>query len=168
VCNSTDLLQRDCAYFILLVSKVLLPVAFGYIFQLKETNMIHRWSITVPVVVWLLGSLTANPTRSSTSNVVVVMAFTPILPATATASFYTTQQQQQPHFTSSVDTPHQPPQQVTSTSSPSSTSLDGTATSMMSPWNINPEFGAPPFGFDMNAEIWNGRIAQVRFFCHVM
>lgn len=37
------------------------------------------------------------------------------------------------------------------------TSLDAE----FSAWNLNPEFGASPFGFDINAEVWNGRIAQV-------
>ena len=121
--------------------------------------MIRRWSIAIPLIVWCVGTLTT--TRTSTS--VNVMAFTPIPPTASTTSFYTTQNQQQqqqnyphPPLIPSVDTPNHP-QHVSS----SSTSLDGTAPSMMSPWNINPEFGAPPFGFDMNAEIWNGRIAQV-------
>ena len=112
---------------------------------------------------WLLGTSTITPsTRNVHSNTIVtVMAFTPMPPTTSTTSYFTAQQQQQqqqqqqPHFTDFVDSPN--PQHASS-----STSLHGTATSMMSPWNINPEFGAPPFGFDMNAEIWNGRIAQVR------
>ena len=116
--------------------------------------MIRRSSVAVPLLLWLFGTY---------ATFAVVMAFTPI-PPTSTTSFYTTQQS---HSTwSSIDAPsmnqqqQQPPPHVSSSSS-SSTSLDGTATSMMTPWNMNPEFGAPPFGFDMNAEIWNGRIAQV-------
>ena len=124
--------------------------------------MIRRWCIAFPLIVcWFSGTFITAPTakRTSTSNVVVVMAFTPIPTSSSTTSFNTRQQQQQTHVTSSFDRPN--PQHV------SSTSLDGTAAaspSMMSPWNINPEFGAPPFGFDMNAEIWNGRVAQVRFY----
>jgi hypothetical protein len=41
--------------------------------------------------------------------------------------------------------------------STTTTSLDAE----FSAWNLNPEFGASPFGFDINAEVWNGRIAQV-------
>ena len=118
--------------------------------------MVRRWSIA-PVAVWFLGVFTSTTPWSST-HVATASAFTPSPPASTTSFSMTQQQQPQQsivsHPTSSVDTPNQ---------HVSSTSLEGTASSMMSPWNINPEFGAPPFGFDMNAEIWNGRIAQVRF-----
>ena len=129
----------------------------------KEAIMIHRWSTMVPLFAWLLGTLTITPTSTSKSNVLVVMAFTPISPTTSTTYFSTAQHQKQLQFTSSVDTHKQQHVSSSASSSSSSTSLDSTATSMMSPWNINQEFGAPPFGFDTNAEIWNGRIAQVGF-----
>jgi hypothetical protein len=29
-------------------------------------------------------------------------------------------------------------------------------------WNLNREAGSSPFGLDLNAEVWNGRVAQVR------
>ena len=57
-----------------------------------------------------------------------------------------------------------PPQQPLSTASvttnPSSiTSLE--ASFQFGPWNLNKGENASPFGFDLNAEIWNGRVAQV-------
>jgi hypothetical protein len=107
----------------------------------------------------------------SPSMNVVVMSFTPISSTTPTttttsSSFYTTTQQKL-HYAPGIDTKktnHPYTSSSSSSFSTTTTSLYDTATpSMMSPWNLNPEFGAPPFGFDVNAEVWNGRIAQVRY-----
>jgi hypothetical protein len=46
-------------------------------------------------------------------------------------------------------------------SQPSTDTTTETSIHAISPWNLNRDFGASPFGFDINAEIWNGRIAQV-------
>jgi hypothetical protein len=54
---------------------------------------------------------------------------------------------------------HRTVQPKETTTTVSSSSLDAAA---FSAWNLNRDFGASPFGFDINAEVWNGRIAQVK------
>jgi hypothetical protein len=79
-----------------------------------------------------------------TFNSIKVVAFTPIQPVNTLSS---------PYFYQQPITDN--------TNHVTTTTTSDTSIHAISPWNLNREFGAQPFGFDINAEIWNGRIAQV-------
>ena len=62
-------------------------------------------------------------------------------------------------------TPQQQPLSTASTLVTTNPSPVSSVTSLeafqFGPWNLNKGENASPFGFDLNAEIWNGRVAQV-------
>jgi hypothetical protein len=105
-----------------------------------------RRTTKLACVVALTFLLLQLPMESLSSRGCLVQAFTPS--TTTTAAFGTPASASGPFLTREA------------AAWSSSTALAERVT--LRTWNLNREAGSSPFGLDLNAEVWNGRVAQVR------